>query len=191
MSSLDAAPILVVDDDPAMRRTITRILSHHYQVETAATTAAAVALMAEREFQVALVDVQLNEDRDGYSLCQQIIRSHPETDVILMTGSVTNPEEKLFRSLEEGAFYFLFKPFDRRVLRSLLERCLRLQSQRRSKELYAEELARDLEQARLFQQSLLPRQPMDHEGWRIEGRCVQCDALGGDFFQFDLAGAGV
>lgn len=182
MTPLAPPRVLVVDDDAAMRRTIERILSSNYRVEAAATTEQALDLLRTIEFQVALIDVQLNEDRDGYSLCQQINTSHPLTDVIMMTGSVTDPEEKLFRSLEEGAFYFLFKPFDRRVLRALLERCLRLQSERQTKELFAAELALDLEQARRFQQSLMPKRPLDHEGWRLQGRFVPCEALGGDFY---------
>ncbi|HEY0556699.1 MAG TPA: PP2C family protein-serine/threonine phosphatase, partial [Thermoanaerobaculia bacterium] len=40
----------------------------------------------------------------------------------------------------------------------------------------------DLEKARLFQFSLLPRDPVAVEGWRVEGRLLSCDALGGDFY---------
>jgi phosphoserine phosphatase RsbU/P len=112
-----------------------------------------------------------------------MIRAHrPQTDVILITGSLSEPDEKLFRSLEEGAFYFLFKPFDRRVLLALVERCLQLQRERFAKERFAQTLAADLEKARLFQHSLLPAEPVVAEGWRIEGRLMSCDALGGDFF---------
>jgi sigma-B regulation protein RsbU (phosphoserine phosphatase) len=95
---------------------------------------------------------------------------------------MTHPDEKLFRSLEEGAFYFLFKPFERRVLRALVDRCLRLQAERQAKERYAAALADDLQSARHFQASLLPRQPFTGSGWRMVGRCLPCDALGGDFF---------
>jgi sigma-B regulation protein RsbU (phosphoserine phosphatase) len=122
------------------------------------------------------------KDGDGYSLCQAIRARRPATDVILITGSISEPDEKLFRSLEEGAFYFLFKPFERRVLLALVERCLRLQHERESNERYAQALADDLEKARRFQFSLLPRKPVAAEGWRIEGRLLSCDALGGDFY---------
>jgi len=84
--------------------------------------------------------------------------------------------------LEEGAFYFLFKPFDRRVLRALVSRCLQLQKERRAKEKYARELAEDLEKARAFQQSLMPQEAVREAGWLLEGRFQPCDALGGDFY---------
>lgn len=173
--------ILVVDDDAGLRRTLERILAPSYHVETVNGAGEAMARLEEADFDLALVDVRLR-DGDGYSLCQAIRRSRPETDVILITGSISEPDEKLFRSLEEGAFYFLFKPFDRRVLQALVERCLRLQRERFAKEQYAQTLAADLEKARLFQTSLLPRETVAAAGWRLEGRLLSCDALGGDFY---------
>lgn len=182
--------ILVVDDDPGLRRTLARILDPPHSVDTAAGATEALARIEDaggsggsgaRPFDLALVDVRL-EDGDGYSLCKAIRERRPEIDVILITGSISEPDEKLFRSLEEGAFYFLFKPFERRVLLALVERCLRLQRERRAKERYASALAADLEKARLFQQSLLPRRPVASAGWRVEGRLLSSDALGGDFY---------
>src|SRR5262249_41091256 len=153
--------ILVVDDDPGMRRTLQRILAPAYDVETATGGQAALARLrlggpfpsartelpgppgihpgaqagppGDAGFALALVDVRL-ADGDGYGLCQAIREQRPETDVILITGSLSQPDEKLYRSLEEGAFYFLFKPFDRRVLLALVERCLQLQREGAAKE---------------------------------------------------------
>jgi sigma-B regulation protein RsbU (phosphoserine phosphatase) len=173
--------LLVVDDDPGMCRAVARVLGPLYSVTTALSLAEAREKLAAQQFQVALVDVQLT-DGDGYSLCHEIHDSVPDTDVILMTGSLTHPDEKLFRSLEEGAFYFLFKPFERRVLRALVDRCLSLQTERQAKESYAAALADDLQSARHFQASLLPRRPLTESGWHIVGHCRPCDALGGDFY---------
>jgi serine phosphatase RsbU (regulator of sigma subunit) len=208
--------ILVVDDDPGMRRALHRILAPEYEVTTESGATGALARFAPTggsggagvsggsgvsggagasggaggsggggggmgEFALALVDVRLG-DGDGYSLCQAIREASPETDVILITGSLSQPDEKLYRSLEEGAFYFLFKPFDRRVLLALVERCLRLQRERAAKERFGQTLAADLERACRFQHSLLPRDAIAADGWRIEGRLVSCDALGGDLY---------
>lgn len=173
--------ILVVDDDPGMRRAVERILARLYTIETAEGVHQALELLRHGNFQVALVDVQLG-DGDGYALCQQVRELSSETDVILMTGSVSEPDEKLYRSLEEGAFYFLFKPFERRVLRALVARCLELQKARTAKERYASELAEDLEKARRFQQGLIPTEVTREACWYLEGRFQPCDALGGDFY---------
>lgn len=175
--------ILVVDDDPGMCRVASRVLGSLYDVETAGSAAEAKTKLVGQHFHVALVDLYL-DDGDGYSLCHRIRSRWPATDVILMTGSVNHSDEKLYRSLEEGAFYFLFKPFERRVLRALVERCLRLQAERRAKERFALTLAEDLRSARRFQASLLPGRPLDRDGWLLHGTCRQCDALGGDFYLY-------
>jgi len=173
--------ILVVDDDPGMLRAITRILSPTYVVEATAGATEGLRRGLETRFDLALVDVRLS-DGNGYALCQALRQERPETDVILITGSLSEPDEKLYRSLEEGAFYFLFKPFDRRVLLALVERCLSLQRERAAKERHARTLSADLEKARLFQRSLVPTSPVRADGWRLEGRLVSCDALGGDIY---------
>jgi sigma-B regulation protein RsbU (phosphoserine phosphatase) len=180
--------ILVVDDEAGMRRALVRVLSPSHEVEAVTGVTEALERITEAAFDLALVDIRL-ADGDGYQLCQQILAARPDTDVILMTGSVSEPDEKLYRSLEEGAFYFLFKPFDRRVLLALVERCLRLKRERETKELYAATLAADLERARLFQHSLLPRRPLADSGWTVEGRLRTCDALGGDLYVYQAVGA--
>src|SRR3954470_8214056 len=182
--------ILVVDDDPGMRRAIERILAPTYSVEVVSGATEALDCLERSEFDLALVDVRLKEG-DGYTLCHALRERRPRTDVILITGSISEPDEKLFRSLEEGAFYFLFKPFDRRVLLALVERCLRLQRERFTKERYANELAADLEKARLFQESLSPREPVAAAGWQVDGRLLSCDALGGDFYLAQAVDAGL
>ncbi len=70
------------------------------------------------------------------------------------------------------------------MLKALVGRCLDLQRQRRAKEKFAASLAEDLEQARRFQHSLVPAEPLSRSGWRLDGRFQPCDALGGDFYSF-------
>ena len=176
--------VLVVDDDAAIRHTLTRILQPAHEVVVAASPEEALELLAHEPFHVALIDVHLHASGDGYELCQSVKATAPETDVILITGSVSQPDQKLYRSLEEGAFYFLFKPFERKVLRALVDRCLALQRERRAKEAYARALADDLDRAKAFQESLLPRCSLEAAGWKIAGRYRSCDALGGDLYHW-------
>src|SRR5262249_33960558 len=53
------------------------------------------------------------------------------------------------------------------------------------------ELAADLERARRFQQSLVPKEPVSALGWRVEGRLLTCEALGGDFYAAQADGEGL
>jgi sigma-B regulation protein RsbU (phosphoserine phosphatase) len=182
--------ILAVDDDAGMRRVLERTLSGVYSVDVAASMAEARECLSAAAFDIVLVDIQLG-DGDGYTLCREIKRDRPDTDVILITGSLSEPGEKLYRSLEEGAFYFLFKPFERRVLRALVDRCFELRRARHAEAALTKELSDDLERARRFQRSLNPKEPVRHAGWHVEGRFNPCDALGGDFYVSLAAGDAV
>ncbi|MBN2055135.1 SpoIIE family protein phosphatase [bacterium] len=196
------AAILVVDDDPGMRRGLSRVLSRQHDVLTAGGVAEAMEKAAERRFDVAIIDIRL-VDGDGYELHHRLKHIQPDMDMILMTGSTSEPDEKLYRALVEDVFYFFFKPIDRRVLLALVDRCLRLRRAQQANADHLRRLSDDLERARRFQHSLLPRGPLHCSGWRLEGRLRSCDAVGGDAFAYrplgdsvqfsllDLAGHGV
>lgn len=184
--TFEDARILVVEDEPGVLRAVQRILSSHHEVTPAQKVAEAREHIQRRQdrggsFDVAIVDLQL-PDGDGYQLNREIHELSPGTDVILMTGSTTQQDRKLFQALEEDAFYFLFKPFDRRVLLALVDRCLRLRDLRRKNEEHLERLARDQEKAREIQRSLLPETPLEAHGWYLTARFEPADEVSGDLY---------
>ena len=77
--------ILVVDDEPGLRRALVRVLSPGHEVVAVSGVTEALERVTGEEFDLALVDIRL-ADGNGYNLCQQIRSLRPETDVILMTG---------------------------------------------------------------------------------------------------------
>ena len=80
--------------------------------------------------ELAILDVRMPE-LDGLRAHGQTARPEgPDLDVILMTGSVDDLDEKLVRAIRGEAFYFIQKPFDREVLRTLVDRCLELRWRR-------------------------------------------------------------
>jgi len=183
--TFEDARILVVEDEPGVLRAVQRILSSHHEVTPAQKVAEALEQIREhargRSFDIAIVDLQL-PDGDGYQLNREIHELSPGTDVILMTGSTTHQDRKLFQALEEDAFYFLFKPFDRRVLLALVDRCLRLRDLRQKNEKHLERLARDQEKAREIQRSLLPETPLEAHGWYLTARFEPADEVSGDLY---------
>lgn len=183
MSSFKDSLILVVEDEPGMRRGLRRVLMPPYLVRETASIEEALAAVNESQFDLALVDVRL-PDGDGYQLMQAMKQKQPDLDVILMTGSTSEPDEKLYRSLVEGAYYFFFKPIDRQVLLALVDRCLRLRRAQQENIGHIKRLSADLAQAALFQKSLLPEGPLINAHWHIEGRLRSCDAVSGDTFAY-------
>ena len=97
----------------------------------AATRLSREALAVADEFhpELAIVDIRM-PDLDGFELMAQLKARFPALDVILMTGSVDDLDEKLVRAIRSRAFYFIQKPFDREVLRTLVERCVELRRRR-------------------------------------------------------------
>jgi len=177
----DPAKILVVEDEPGVLRAVQRVLAGQHEVTPAQRVSEALERLEGEPFDIAIVDLQL-PDGDGYEVNREIHRRHPETDVILMTGSTTRQDQKLFQALEQDAFYFLFKPFDRRVLIALVERCLRLRHLQRENLQHLERLARDQQKAREIQRSLLPETPLEAHGWSVGARFEPAEEVSGDLY---------
>lgn len=106
-----SSPVLVVDPHADIADLLRRALElDDYQVELAASTASAIAQMERHGFAVALVNLSL-PDGDGLRLLRLLKSRDPSVEVILMTGC--NPSNTtLVEATEQGAFHFLFKPFD-------------------------------------------------------------------------------
>jgi two-component system, cell cycle sensor histidine kinase and response regulator CckA len=84
--------VLVVDDEPAVRRFATRILLEHgYVVHEAGDGAEALAFVTARGAAVAVVVSDIVMPRlNGVELLQALAISHPGLPIILMTGYGTS-----------------------------------------------------------------------------------------------------
>ncbi len=156
------ARILVVDDEPGMLRAVERVLSENHQVIGTRLSREALSLANEFHPELAIVDIRM-PDLDGFELMAQLKARFPALDVILMTGSVDDLDEKLVRAIRSAAFYFIQKPFDREVLRTLVERCVELRRRREDHRQNLKRLETEMAEARAFQQSLLPDARNDRE----------------------------
>jgi sigma-B regulation protein RsbU (phosphoserine phosphatase) len=177
------ARILVVDDEPGMLRAVDRVLSKDHHVVGTRLSRDALSVASEFHPELAIIDIRM-PDLDGFELLAQLKARFPGLDVILMTGSVDDLDDKLVRAIRSAAFYFIQKPFDREVLRTLVERCLELRWRREEHRLNLKRLETEMAEARAFQQSLLP----DRE--KIVNRVAVCcrytpsSALGGDLYDY-------
>jgi len=181
--------ILVVDDEPGMIRVVERVLGSVHEVRGTRSSKAAMELAETFAPHLAILDVRMPE-LDGFELMVQLKTRHPHLDIILMTGSVDDFDEKLIRAIKSRAFYFIQKPFDREVLETLVARCLELRWRREENRRQMERLERELSEARVFQHSLLPPPSARLPGARIECRYHPCARLGGDLFDYAAIGDG-
>ncbi len=183
----EAARILIVDDEPGIQRAAQRILERRHRVTLAASGMQALQILSTQPHDLAIVDVRM-PGMTGFEVLKAIKNQHPDTEVIIMTGSVANPEEKLVEALRERAFYFIRKPFEKAVLETLVERCLERQSLERENRSYTRVLEEDLERARAFQRLLLPAWFPRFPGLRGDVWYRPSERLGGDFYDFFTLG---
>lgn len=114
------AKILIVDDEPGMRRILNVNLRRdsHVVVE-AAGAAEALAMIKREDFDVVLTDQKM-PDGTGLDVIQAAQDDDPTTSVIFLTAVGTL--ELAVESMRRGAFDFLSKPFDPEVVRAAVRR---------------------------------------------------------------------
>jgi DNA-binding NtrC family response regulator len=110
--------VLVVDDDPSIRLLCRINLEFDgYRVAEAGSLGAARdALGGDAEPAVVLLDVHVGSE-DGFDLLTEIRQDHPETRVVLLTG--TAGLDAAQRELADGV---LPKPFSLELLASTVQR---------------------------------------------------------------------
>ncbi|MBE2271539.1 MAG: response regulator [Anaerolinea sp.] len=125
-----AQRILVVDDLYEWQDSLSGLLRDYgYQTETAGTTAGAKQLLAEHQFDLALLDIRLDdsdeENTEGLALGEYIRATYPDTHVIILTGF--GRIEYATRIMQPGdqaprvAYDFVIKSEPKRLLASVEE----------------------------------------------------------------------
>ncbi|MDI1483243.1 sigma-54 dependent transcriptional regulator [Polyangium sp. y55x31] len=104
------AHVMVVDDEPALRRSLARVLlAEGFDVMTAEDGAAALTLLSTaRAVDVVLLDVMM-PGPSGMEVLARIKEQHPEVEVVMMTafGDI----DTAVAAVRQGAYNFLTKPF--------------------------------------------------------------------------------
>ena len=122
--------LLLVDDEEDLLDSLSRTLGRRGMlVSTAGSGLAALSLLDQQVFDVAVLDVRM-PGMDGVELLEKIKARHPHTEVILLTGQPTL--DLALSGLEKGAFDYLLKPQAVEAL-ALTIVCAYYQSQSRGK----------------------------------------------------------
>ena len=116
--------ILVVDDEPDIRELLEITLSRMNLVSyAAANVREAKALLENEQFDLCLTDMKL-PDGTGIELVEHIQARFPHIPVAVITayGSM----EAAIKALKAGAFDFVSKPIDLKLLRGLVDSALKV-----------------------------------------------------------------
>ncbi|MEP0761460.1 MAG: response regulator transcription factor [Chloroflexota bacterium] len=116
METPQEAHILVVDDEGAIRYSISKTLQRlGYQVHTAETGEEALEMMQRQEYDVVLTDIRM-PGLSGVELLARIKEQAPDAVVILLTGYASL--ETAIESLRLGAHDYLVKPSSSQDIRN-------------------------------------------------------------------------
>ena len=120
---MDPKPrVLVIDDDPLIRRSCQRILRQDYDVQLAASGLEGAALAEGGAFDLALVDLKL-PDIGGMDILRLAPDKFPDLPVIMITGYSTI--KSAVEAVKVGAYDYIAKPFTPDELVAAVEKALR------------------------------------------------------------------
>ncbi|MBM4210174.1 MAG: response regulator transcription factor [Gammaproteobacteria bacterium] len=118
-----SAEILIVDDDRDLASMLAEFLGNEgFQVVTATEGGGALGLMAERPFDLVILDVML-PGSSGFDVLRQLRQRKPRLPVLMLTARGEAIDRIL--GLELGADDYLPKPFDPRELAARIRAILR------------------------------------------------------------------
>ena len=101
--------ILVVDDDPNLRKTLSDILRvKGYETAAVGTGAEAIATATHEAVSLALIDLML-PDMHGIEVMERIKAVSPLTEAIILTGHASM--DTAIEATNRGAFSYLLKPY--------------------------------------------------------------------------------
>ena len=130
---MPAPRILVVDDDPVLRRSLDRVLRlASYEVAHADHGQAALTLLARERYSAVVLDVGMPPP-DGLEVCRRLRAGGDRTPVIMLTAREAVSDR--VDGLEAGADDYLVKPFAIEELLARLRALLRRTGAARDREL--------------------------------------------------------
>jgi len=102
--------ILIIDDEKAIRKTLTEILSYEgYKIEEASDGEEGLKKFRERVFDVVLCDIKMPK-LDGIEFLEKARETNPDVPVIMISGHGTI--ETAVEAVKKGAYDYIAKPPD-------------------------------------------------------------------------------
>lgn len=115
--------ILVVDDEPQIRKLLTTGLTGYgHEVIAAADGAEALTAVAQRRPDLVVLDIHLGRDPDGLEVCRRL-REWSRVPIIML--SIREDERTKVMALDAGADDYLTKPFGMEELRARIQAVVR------------------------------------------------------------------
>ena len=122
-STSNGKHILIVDDEPLVRRSLSEMLTlSGYTVSAASNGKEALDILKNYTADIIISDIKMPEI-DGIKLLKQIKSNYPDTQIIIVTGygSIDSAVE----AMKEGAYDYITKPIVDNEIKIVLERLVK------------------------------------------------------------------
>ncbi len=120
----DDSTILVIDDDPSIVRTLTKVLTRAgFKVDAARSGSEAIQKLRENSYDVSIVDLRLG-DMEGTELLSMMQKASPQMLRIMLTGTPI-PNSRL-EEAQGKADFFLLKPVKPQELLAIIDSRLKI-----------------------------------------------------------------
>ena len=138
-SALSAAPrVLIVDDEPSVRKMLTTLLSQAgLPCSAAANASEALTMLEKTTFDAVISDLRMGST-SGLELLREVRTHFPELAFLMATG--VDDVRVGVQAMKEGADDYLLKPFDIDVVLASLQRALERKQLEREVENYRRHL---------------------------------------------------
>jgi diguanylate cyclase (GGDEF)-like protein len=138
----NSANILIVDDEPEIRKIVRGILSESYKYQEANSAEEALSLLRMEKFDLVISDIKM-DGMSGLEMIPRVRAIAPDTVIMMISGEQTI--ESAIEALRGGAFDYIMKPFDFQHVEAAVRRALEhhsLLAAKRRHENHLEELVR-------------------------------------------------
>ncbi len=140
--SENSVHILVVDDELSMRELLEYMLNREgYQVTCAEDGRKAVGLLEKNQYDLLLCDIKLG-DISGLDVLRASKKNSPDTVVILISAYAST--ETAVEAMNEGAYDYVPKPFDKDELLQTVAKALNIRTVEHEKQLLNDQLKESL-----------------------------------------------
>jgi two-component system KDP operon response regulator KdpE len=122
---VSAGRILVVDDEPQIRRVMrTTLVANGYEMAEARTGDAALETIRSERYDLVLLDMNL-PGRSGVETCRAIRELRPGTDLAIIVLTIRGAEKDKVEALDAGADDYITKPYSTPELLARIRAALR------------------------------------------------------------------
>jgi diguanylate cyclase (GGDEF)-like protein len=129
--------IMIIDDDDQIRSLLSQLLEESYDCREVSSAEEALMILVQESFDLVISDINLG-GMSGLELVPHVHSISPDSVVLMISGQSTI--ETAIEALRAGAFDYVMKPFDPRLVEAAVQRALKQASLLQEKRRYKDQL---------------------------------------------------